>query len=369
MNMEIVGYYPSWAAYKYKGAFLPSLMSFKPFTTVIYAFFEPLESGDIRGIDQWADEIILLGKRNWVVPDERISYYEQTSLIDCARRDGAKVLISIGGWNHSNAFPLIAADPEKRKRFAKSCLALVKQYHLDGIDIDWEYPGFEEHQGTSADFKNFIALIEEIREALSAHESSKILTCALFPDKSFLAEVDFVALSKIVNWFHLFTFDFAAGDIKKACHNAALYFNPESPLKLNIISLINYIQDQGLPANQLVMGLPYFGRGFEFKQGGRNLFDDTVLNQEFAESTYAEIQLLQGAHYWDQVSKAPYMINRQKALFLTYDDPKSIAFKFDYAVQKNLKGLFVWEMTGDKIPGKPAELTEVLKDSIKLLQK
>ena len=50
-----------------------------------------------------------------------------------------KVLLSIGGWGAGN-FSEMAADSLKRLKFCQSCLKVCKQYGLDGIDMDWEYP-------------------------------------------------------------------------------------------------------------------------------------------------------------------------------------------------------------------------------------
>ena len=50
-----------------------------------------------------------------------------------------KVLLSIGGWG-SGRFSEMAANDEYRRAFAADCDRVVKEFALDGIDIDWEYP-------------------------------------------------------------------------------------------------------------------------------------------------------------------------------------------------------------------------------------
>ena len=51
-----------------------------------------------------------------------------------------KIVLSVGGWG-ADGFSQAARTKEGRERFAASALAIVKEYGLDGIDIDWEYPG------------------------------------------------------------------------------------------------------------------------------------------------------------------------------------------------------------------------------------
>ena len=74
-----------------------------------------------------------------------------------------KVLLSIGGWTYTNEkkhMDPVGASAEARRRFADSCVDMVKDYGFDGIDIDWEYPQNSEQGG------QFLALLKEIREAL-----------------------------------------------------------------------------------------------------------------------------------------------------------------------------------------------------------
>ena len=47
-----------------------------------------------------------------------------------------KIVLSVGGWG-ADGFSQAARTKEGRERFAASALAIVKEYGLDGIDIDW----------------------------------------------------------------------------------------------------------------------------------------------------------------------------------------------------------------------------------------
>ncbi|HSB14880.1 MAG TPA: glycosyl hydrolase family 18 protein, partial [Bryobacteraceae bacterium] len=52
-----------------------------------------------------------------------------------------QILISVGGWTWSNNFSDAALTPESRRRFTDSAIEFVRRHDIDGIDIDWEYPG------------------------------------------------------------------------------------------------------------------------------------------------------------------------------------------------------------------------------------
>jgi chitinase len=48
-------------------------------------------------------------------------------------------------------FSSIAASATKRTNFAHGCCELIRTYQFDGIDIDWEYPGYAPNSGTIND--------------------------------------------------------------------------------------------------------------------------------------------------------------------------------------------------------------------------
>ena len=74
------------------------------------------------------------------------------------------ILLSIGGWG-SGGFSEAAATPEGRELFANTALRILKEFQLDGIDLDWEYPCYSIAGIASrpADKQNFTLLLKEDR--------------------------------------------------------------------------------------------------------------------------------------------------------------------------------------------------------------
>ncbi len=83
-----------------------------------------------------------------------------------------KVLISVGGWTWSGNFSDTALTEESRSKFAKSAVEFVRKYKLDGIDIDWEYPGLPGigNPHRSEDKENFTLLLKALREELDRYQ-------------------------------------------------------------------------------------------------------------------------------------------------------------------------------------------------------
>ena len=54
---------------------------------------------------------------------------------------GVAVILSVGGWTLSYRFSTALSDAAHRTAFIDSCITLMNQYGLDGLDFDWEYQG------------------------------------------------------------------------------------------------------------------------------------------------------------------------------------------------------------------------------------
>lgn len=86
-----------------------------------------------------------------------------------------KVLLMIGGWgDKADGFSEMARDARKRALFCQSCAEHIRNYNLDGIDIDWEYPtaGPSENGKHPDDTKNFNLVLKELREAIGVPVAS-----------------------------------------------------------------------------------------------------------------------------------------------------------------------------------------------------
>lgn len=122
-----------------------------------------------------------------------------------------KVLLSIGGWD-SDGFCYMAQTEEGRKEFIESCIQLLNEYQLDGIDLDWEYPT-NGGWGAIASCENCVSdakmLLTEFREALNDEfeDSEKLLTIASGCSQPW---VDSDAL-KALDYINVMCYDYSPG--------------------------------------------------------------------------------------------------------------------------------------------------------------
>ena len=171
--------------------------------------------------------------------------------MQAARGKSLKVLISIGGWSLSNGFSQ-AADASSRAAFVSSCIDTFIKGNLapdwitgdglgaaaglfDGIDIDWEYPTAvgAGNVHTPADRHNATLLLEEFRSQLDAigkaNNKHYLLTAALPAAQNSNAYWELNAVSKILDYDNVMTYDFHGASDPKTDFDSPLLFDPRSP--------------------------------------------------------------------------------------------------------------------------------------------
>ena len=85
---------------------------------------------------------------------------------------------------------------------------LPEKYDFDGIDIDWEYPGFAEHSGRPKDKENFTLLLKELYEAAKAHQPPLLVTIAAPAGPSHMKNMELEGIHNYLDWINIMTYDF-----------------------------------------------------------------------------------------------------------------------------------------------------------------
>lgn len=268
-----------------------------------------------------------------------------------------KILISVGGWGWSGGFSDMASTYEKRRKFINSTIDFINSHELDGIDLDWEYPALTGNNNPHMpeDKENFTALLKELRDALDKNSEKTnqnyLLTIAAgaFPDY-----VNNIELEKIIiylDFINLMTYDFAGGWDKETGHLTNLYVSILNPDGISTDKAIQYYIDKGAPANKLVLGIAFYGRGWtEVTPKNNGLFQ--IANGRGLEFSYFDIynnSLNKNGFmsYYDSIAEAPYLWNDSSKTFISYENEKSIIAKCRYTEENKLFGIMFWEYNGD----------------------
>lgn len=279
------------------------------------------------------------------------------TLNDLKKRNPAlKVLVSVGGWGWSGRFSDMAATKASRAKFIRSALAFLERHRLDGLDIDWEYPGQigNNNPFRPEDRENCTALVRELRAALDAAGRPLLLTMATGADDAWLEHTQMDQLGALLDYVNLMMYDQSEPTTGKlAAHHAPLFLHPGSPKALAAATVVEHYVRAGVPPAKLVLGIPFYGhawdhvpaRDFGLHQPGREPRPEIP-------ASFRDIkEHLEGRdgfqRHWDDISKVPYLYSEPRGVFISYEDEESAALKARFVMDRGLAGIMFWEYWED----------------------
>ncbi len=407
---EIIGYFPSWAAYD-SPSFTPSNIDSSKVTVINYAFLDicwngrhgnPSQSPDNPNPNTWTcqngDGTVNNAPNGSIVLGDSFTdgtadggYNQLVKMRQLKNTNpNLKLFASVGGWTWSNQFSNTANDPVTRGNFATSAVNFLRQYQFDGIDIDWEYPnsiGVPCASGQTcqrtADKANYVLLLQTLRQALdtAGQQDGKhyYITIASSANSSFLADAGGTSnwlsnAAQYLDWINIMTYDYygpwdAASGIVSPLYNDPANTNGNSQFNINS-TVTNYL-NKGLPANKLTIGEPFYGYGWKGCNAGPNnnglyqscsgeatggsdgsTYDFAYMQNTgllSADSTGKYTIAGQGyTRYWNSVTQTPFLYNPSTKIFITYDDEQSVHLKNEFIKTKGLRGAMFWELNADR---------------------
>ena len=269
-----------------------------------------------------------------------------------------KVIISIGGWAWSNWFSDAALTPESREGFGKSAIELMQKYQLDGIDLDWEYPGQigEDNGFRPEDKQNFSLLLGEIRRQLdelgTKSKTNYLLTIATGGDQNYIDHTELGDAQKHLDFINIMTYDFYSGLDSLTGHHANLYDSKQAPTtSKSVLASVERHLKAGVPANKIVLGIPFYGRMWTGVNAQNNgLYQKaksvgTIIDYNIIADKYLDKGFVR---FWDESAQAPYLWDRDSTRFISYEDTTSLSLKLHFIEEKGLGGAMFWEYSLDK---------------------
>ena len=284
----------------------------------------------------------------------------QYTMLDSLRRinPDLKILVSVGGWSRSTYFSDAALTEESRKIFAESALDFIERYGLDGIDLDWEYPGSPGAGNVfrAVDRENFTLMLEELRIQLDEQTAADgrednpyLLTIATGASQGFLQNTEMHKAHQYLDYVLLMTYDYHTGGSPVAGHHANLFRSQSLHYtRGSADQSVQWFLDAGIPSEKLVLGVAFYGRywtGVRATENGLYQFApgsdrgaagfDRLREEYINKNGYTR--------YWDAEAKAPWLWNPDTATFWSYDDEESVQHKTDYIKARGLGGAMFWE--------------------------
>lgn len=268
------------------------------------------------------------------------------------------VLISVGGWLGSGDFSDVALTAQSRAAFVASVMDFLRRYDLNGLDVDWEYPGMPGagHAFRTEDKRNFTLLLRDLRRSFDEDEKTTgrrmALTIAAGASAEYLAHTEMKKVVRYVDAVNLMTYDYAEATADSTTgHNAPLFTNPAAPIQESADASLRAFEQAGVPAGKILLGVPFYGRVWaQVAVRDHGLFQPgkTAPHRLVPFSDIRQNMLDHGfVRYWDEAAAAPYLYSAGTQEFVSYDDEESLTAKCAYIRKHNLGGIMFWEYSDD----------------------
>ncbi len=257
-----------------------------------------------------------------------------------------KFVLSIGGLG-ADGFSQLARTENGRCRFVQSVQHAVADYGLDGVDTDWEAPCCPT-AGIAcdpSDKQSFTLLLRALRDMLS----EKILSIAAEGTVSFVQNTEMAQVSQLLDYVQIMTYDLSTSRTQ-ASHHAPLFAYPGGDQLANADACVQFFSKAGVPKEKIVIGAAFYARVWQLNDAenarpGQPAQGSALYGPTYGQIKNGYIQQHGLSRHWDAQARAPYLLG--KDLFVTYDDPESIAEKCRYVQENGLKGLMYWEHSCD----------------------
>lgn len=323
-------YFSNWSVYD--AHHFPSDLDTAKLSHVFYAFLKiDKQSGCVQLSDPWADT------------DQNVAGQSGClGLLHALKKKNRhlKVLMSVGGWGTEATFQHTVSSQTRLDAFIDSVDVLVRKFHFDGVDIDWEYPA------SAAEGALLCDLLERLRSRLDSIRDGLQLSVAAPAAAEHLQHYDLPRMDRVLTFWNVMCYDFAAAAWSKhtACHLNLYSVNDA----MSAHSTVQTYLQHGVPAHKIVLGMPMYGRSFYSKTdpGVGGLFDkDLPYPTDVVD--YRDIDA--DNETYDEERVAAYTFDRAKKLWMSYDNAQGAAAKGAYVREQGLGGGFWWDSKGEAL--------------------
>ncbi|WP_373495515.1 glycosyl hydrolase family 18 protein [Aquiflexum sp.] len=269
----------------------------------------------------------LPSSKDWIAGAEKIDFSKITDLNlafinpdewgNFAENEGLKFVVKKASQHHVNIYFSIGGgsppahlekllEPKHRGKFIDAICAFAQKYEFDGVDVDLENDLINEN------YKDFVSELSTAIQSINLKMTAALASwnADKISDET-LSSYDFI---------NIMSYDQTGPwNLNKP--------GQHSPLKMVEDDFAYFHQKRGIPAEKLLIGLPFYGYGFgEGAPGSMN--------------------------FGNIVSKFPGSENKNEIHFpvggtLYYNGKELIMQKTEFAMKKDAAGVMIWQLLGD----------------------
>ncbi|KAF5358984.1 hypothetical protein D9758_004836 [Tetrapyrgos nigripes] len=374
------GYFPGWHAANATPAFDISDISWDKYTKLVFAFArinsETAEDGGLTICQKFNPQLL-------------------APFVEAAKSNNVAASVSIGGWEGSRFFSSLVGSAENQTKFVKTVTDFAVQYDLDGVDLDWEYPnrqGLGCNVVNANDTTNFLEFLKEFKaDPVGAQllvSAAVSITPFVAADSS--ASTDVSEFAQYLDYITIMNYDIWGPWSSSVGPNAPLDDTCAAPANQqgSAVFAVQKWTEAGFPADQILLGIPAYGRSFSVSKTSAYVNGTTELAAypPFNSTTHPigdswdidggtvdpcgtinpngghwrfwaliEAGLLDecgknvsGVPFrFDDCSKTAYLYHPDEEIEISFDNTDTWAAKGQFISDKGLAGFNVWETGGD----------------------
>ncbi|XP_071101187.1 chitinase-3-like protein 2 [Haliotis cracherodii] len=286
------------------------------------------------------------------------------------RNPNLRVLLAVGGWKEgSKPFKKVIETENTISKWAENAVTFLRQHNLDGMDMDWEFPGVR--GSVPSDKYKFTILLKTFQEKLQEEarltgNEKMILTLATAAGLFFIDNAyETTKIHKYLDYMLLMTYNYHGLWEKNVGHHSSITPSEADDGERKSLCqnwTVQFWKQQGVPNEKLILGLATYGMSYTLMnpsntwiganatgggKGGRITKEPGILAYyEICEN----IRFNSWTKEWIEEQNSPYAFGGDQ--WVGYDDVNSIGIKANYINSQNLGGAFIWSVEMDDFTGK-----------------
>ncbi|KAL0293826.1 UNVERIFIED_CONTAM: Class V chitinase [Sesamum radiatum] len=267
------------------------------------------------------------------------------------KNPSVKTLLSISaGANSSSTFFDMINRSSGRRAFIESSITAARENGFMGLDLNDVFPS------TLANMINMESFLDEWKEAIDSEPkdtdtSPLILTMgAKYSPVMESMTYPVNAIRRTFDWVHVKSFDYHLPSKDRFTGAHAALYDPLSNLSTDYG--INECIRRGLPANKLVLGLPYHGYAWTLVNPNDYAIGAPTKGLAMTADgsiSYRYIKWYLNSYGVQPAFNSTYVMNYCKigSFWIGFDDVEVVKIKVSYAKQKGLLGYSVFQVPND----------------------
>jgi chitinase len=163
-------------------------------------------------------------------------------------------------------------------------------------------------------------------------------------------------LLETMDWLNVMTYDYTGERTEYAGHHSPLFASSKQParaVRSTELTMKYLLQERGVPADRLAVGIPLYGRGFAVKEPYAST-KGAPKGRVRRAGSYSNIHRLEHeegwVRQWDDETKNPWLLAPDRSAVIGYDDAESVAIKTEWAMKQGFRGVFFWQIAADRLP-------------------